>query len=394
MDEVEAVLPAGPWALAAVATVLVVALSVPPGGPRPARLRAGPSPVAGRLGAALALLLAVAVVLVARLGPASELLNPVPALVVGLGWPLLLLLPGLVGLVGGGPDTDRGAPRPEHEPAADVAPPPEDPTTAGTAPAPEDPTAADAAPAPAVVERGDVRPAVLAALAVLAFLTVPTPSTTTTAVAAAVAVYAVVVTAGCVAFGRRTVAARFEVLGLLARWGSLGRALPRWAAPRGALAVVAVVLGGAWFERYERTAAWTSDLPDRGTTVVGLVTALVLAAAGAALLHLATRRGGAPGTAAAVLLPLALGAAVGGVVRRALISIQLLADQAAGPRAVDPDPFGVVAGQAVALALVVLGAALAAAVLARRMGEETARLPGVGVLLLLTGASAWLVLQP
>jgi hypothetical protein len=352
VDEVVAVLPVVPWTLAALATVLIVALGVPPGGPRPATVRSPPSPVAGRTGAAVALAAAAAVVVVCRVGPASELRNPAPALVVGLGWPLLFLLPALVGLVRRRPDD---------------------------------------APDPA---REDVRPAAAAALAVVGFLTLPVASTTPYAVGTAVAGYALIMITACIALGRRLVAARFELLGLLVRWLALGRALPRWAAPRGALAVLAVLLGGAWFERYERTTAWTVGLPGRGTTLAGLAVALGLAATGAGALHLATRRGGAPGTAAAVLLPLAAAVTVAGVSRRAMISAQLLADQAAGPRTVDPDPLGLLGGQALALGLVVLGAALGATVLARRMGQETARLPGVGVLLLLTGASAWLVLQP
>lgn len=340
-------LPVGPWLLAAVSTVLVIALSVPPGGPREAGLRAGPSFVAGRVGASLALLAAVLIFAVARFGPPSDLENPVPALVVGLGWPLLLLLPGLVGLVRPGRDDARGA--------------------------------------------RDARWALLPALAVVAFLTLPVSPTRPVAVATAVAAYALAVLAGAVAFGRTAVATRFEALGLLARWGLLGRSLLRWAPPRGALAVLAVVLGGAWFERYERTLAWTADLPGRGTTVVGLAVALLVAGAGAWLLHAATRS--APGTAAAVLLPLAALTAVAGVARRALISAQLLVDQVA-ERPIEADPFGLAGGQALALALVVVGGALSAAVLARRMGPETARLPGLGVLLLLTGASAWVVLQP
>ena len=349
MDDVDAVLPVGPWALAAVATVLVVALSVPPGGPRPATLRARSGPVASWVGAVLLAALAVAAVLAARLGAPTELRNPVPALVVGLGWPLLLLLPGLVGLVRPAAAPGEGSP--------------------------------------------DARPAVLAALAVVGFLTLPVAPTRPVAVALAVAVYALVVTAACIALGRRPVADRFEVLGLLATWGLLGRALPRWAAPRGALAVLAVVLGGAWFERYERSTAWLTDLPERSDTAVGLAVALVLAGLGAAALARATRSG-SPGTAAAVLLPLAVGTAVAGVARRAIISAQLLADQAAGPRPLVPDPFGILGGQVLALVLVALGGALSSAVLARRMGEETARLPGVGVLLALTGVSAWVVLQP
>lgn len=343
-----ALLPVGPWVLAAVSAVLVVALAVPPGGPRAATHRAGPSVVAGTLAAAVALLLSVLAVLVARTGPAGELDNPVPALVVGLGWPLLLVLPGAIGLV---------------RPRAD------------------DPAGSD-----------DVRPAVLPALGLAAFLTLPMSPTRPATVAAAAAAYVLVLLAGAVAFGRGAVAGRSEVLGLLARWARVGRALPRWAPPRGALAVLAVVLGAGWFERYERTTSWTAGLPDRADTVAGLVAALLLASLGAGALHLATRS--VAGTAAAVLLPLALATAAAGVARRALISAQLLLDQAAGPRPLEPDPLGVAGGQVLALALVTVGGALAAAVLGRRMGPETARLPGLGVLLVLTGASAWVVLQP
>ena len=351
MDESVAVLPVLPWTLAAVATVLVVALSVPPGGPRPATLAAGASPVAGRVGALLAALAVAVAVAVARFGPASELDNPVPAAVVGLGWPLLLLVPGLVGLL-----------RPAGRDTGDQP-------------------------------RDDVRPAVLAAGGVLGYLVVPYSPLRPAAVATALAAYALVVVAVGVALGRAA-AGRFEVLGLLARWGAVGRRLPRWAAPRGALAVLAVVLGGGWFERYERSTEWLAGLPDRSDTAFGLALALGVAAVGAFALHRATRGRGAAGTAAAVLLPLALATAVAGVLRRALISAQLLADQAVGPRGIDPDPFGVLGGQALALTVVVVGGCLSSAVLARRVGEETARLPGVGVLLVLTGASAWVVLQP
>jgi hypothetical protein len=345
VDEVEGLLPVGPWTLAAVATVLVVALSVPPGGPRPTTVLAGRSPLVGPVG----LLLAVLVVVAARLGPDTALRNPVPILVVGLGWPLLLLLPALVGLLLGRPD----------EPD---------------------------------VHRADAWPAVLPALALAGFLVVPVDPTAPDLLATAVGAYALAVLAAAVALGRDPVAARVELLGLLAAWSAVGRVLPRWCAPRGALAVLAVVLATAWFERFERSAAWTAQLPARSDTVVGLAVAVAAALLGAALLHLATRTGG-PGTAAAVLLPLAVGTVVAGVARRALISVQLLLDQVAD-RGVDPDPLGIVGGQLLALTLVVLGGAAAAAVLARRMGEETARLPGVVVLLALTAVSAVIVLQP
>jgi hypothetical protein len=352
VDETTAVLPLLPWTLAVVSTVLVVALSVPPGGPREATITSGPSPVAHRGVAALAAVLAVLVLVVARVGPAGQLDNPAPALVVGLGWPLLLLAPALAGLA-----------RRRPEPASPVS------------------------------GRDDVRPAVLAALAVVGFLVLPVTPTSPAAVGTAVAAYALTVVAVSVAVGRRAVAQRLEVLGLLARWAALGRALPRWAAPRGAVAVLAVLLGGAWAERYERSTRWTEALPSRTDALLALAAAIALAATGAALLHLATRHGGGTGAAAAVLLPLALATAVAGAARRALISAQLLLDQVAGPRPLDPDPLGVTGGQLLSLSLVLLGGGLSAAVLARRMGEETARLPGVAVLLALTGVSSAVVLQ-
>ena len=351
MDQAAALLPTAPWALAAVATVLVVALSVPPGGPRPADVLAPPAPLRSRTGAAAAAVAAVTLLVVSRLGPDSELRNPVPALVVGLGWPLLLLLPGLLGLVR--------------------------------------PVRTSRPPVPL-----DARPAAVAALALAAAFTIPAGATRPQLVGTVVAGYALAVLAGSVAVGRAAVADRAEVLGLLASWLTVGRRLPCWAPPRGAAAVLTVALGAGWFERYERTARWADAVPGRADAAVGLAIALVLAGCGTLALHLATRRRGAPGTAAAALLPLVAGVAVACVVRRALISVQLLADQLAGPRAVDPDPLGVAGGQALALALVVVGGGLAGAVLARRTGEETARLPGVGVLLALTAASAWLVLQP
>lgn len=350
MDEAEALLPVGPWALAAVATVLVLAMSIPPGGPRPADLGAPPAPLRSRWVALIAAVAALAVLATSRLGPPDELRNPVPALVVGLGWPLLLLLPALVGLV-----------RPARGRAA---------------------------------ESGDSRPAAVAALALAAAFVLPTSATRPADVGTTVASYALVVLAGCVAFGRPAVAQRAEVLGLLASWLAVGRGLTRWAPPQGALAVVAVVLGGAWFERYERSGAWAQAASGRVDSLLGLAVSIALAATGAALLHRATRRRGSPGTAAAVLLPLAAGVAVACVARRALISAQLLADSVAGPRAVDPDPLGLVGGQLLALGLVVAGAGLAGAVLARRTGEGAERLPGLGVLLALTAVSSWLVLQP
>lgn len=335
------VLPVVPWTLAALSLVLLVGLLVPPGGPRPGDRPGGPSPVAHPVVAAVAAVLAVLAVVVARTGPDGALRNPVGALVVGLGWPLLLLLPALLR-------------RPRGTGAADV------------------------------------RPAVPVAAALVALLVLPVDAAAPDLVGTAVAAYLLLCAVVAVAAGRQVLAGRVEVLGLLAAWAARGPAPVRWAAPRGALAVLAVVLGGAWAERYERAASWREGLPGASDTAALLVAAVLVAAAGALLLHRAAGDAAAP-----ALLPLALATAVAGAVRRALISAQVLADQAGlGVPGVDPDPLGVVGGQALALALVAAGGALGAAVLARRLGEGAARLPGLGVLLALSAVSAAVVLQP
>ena len=83
------------YALVAVpfALVLLVGLLVPRG--QADRRRLAGSPVAGRRTAWISVAVALLLVAAARIGPASELDNPVPPLVVGLGWPLLLVATGI-----------------------------------------------------------------------------------------------------------------------------------------------------------------------------------------------------------------------------------------------------------------------------------------------------------
>jgi hypothetical protein len=101
------------------------------------------------------------------------------------------------------------------------------------------------------------------------------------------------------------------------------------------------------------------------------------------------------GRAAPVLLPLAAAAVVAAVLRRALISAQLLWDSVGpGTPGLSPDPLGVAGGQAASLAVAAAGGALAAVVLARRVGGGAARLPGTAVVLVLTGITGYLVLAP
>lgn len=336
-DGVVQVLPVLPWTLGALGLVLLVGLAVPPrraGAPSP--LTAAGSPAAGRTGAVLLAGLLVLLAAGARLGPAGELDNPVPALVVGLAWPALLVLPAALA-----------------RPGRDGPP--------------------------------DVRPAVLLALAVVGYLVVAVRPSRPATLAAALAAYGVLVAAVGLAGGRAAVG-RTEVLGLLGRWASLGPRLARWTPPRGAGAVLAVVLAGGWAERLERTERWTAALPGRPAAVVLLAVCLAGAALGAVGLR--------PHHRAAVLLPLVAGAVLGGGLRRVLISAQVLLQQAGERDQVVPDPLGVDGGQAVALAAVVLGGCLAAAVLARRAGDGPDRLRDLGVVLAVTAVSAAAVLQP
>jgi len=341
------VLPVVPWLGAALLLVLLVALNVPPPTGRSPRTRVRGSALADPRAAAAGLVAVLLLVLVARLGPERVGDNPVPALVVGLGWPLLFVVPAVVGLVRrlpAGPDDAPGAPR-------------------------------------------DVRPAVVGAVAVAGYLALVPSASAPRTLGYALGGYALAVLALGIALGAPAVA-RTEVLGLLVRWAALGPRLVHWHPPRGAAAVLAVVLAGAWVERAQRTAAWFELAPGRTDTVLLVVACGSVAGLGAMAL---TRW--SDGRSAPVLLPLAAAAVVAGVLRRALISAQLLWDSV-GPGApgFDPDPLGVAGGQAAALAVVVVGSVLAVTVLARRVGAGAARLPGTGVVLVLTGVSGYLVL--
>jgi hypothetical protein len=343
------VLPVLPWAGASLLLVLLVALNVPAPSGRPPLARVPGSPLADPRVAVLALAAVAGLVLGARLGPASVLTNPVPALVVGLGWPLLFVVPAAVGLVrrrGARPDDAPGAPR-------------------------------------------DVRPAVAGAALVVGYLALARSPTAPRTLAYALAGYALAALALGIALGPAAVA-RSEPLGLLGRWAALGPRLVRWHPPRGAAAVLVVVLGGTWAERAQRTSAWFELSPGRLEQVALLLGAVTVAGLAAVAL---TRW--SDGRAAPVLLPATAAAVVASVLRRTMISGQLLWDTAGpGSSGFVPDPLGVAGGQAAALALVTLGGALAAAVLARRVDGGSARLPGTGVVLALTGITAVTVLLP
>ena len=320
--EVPEVLPVAPWPGVAVAVLLLVGLWLP-SAPRAGAVTTGASLLAGRRTAWVAAVVALALAAVARTGPEGELDNPVPPLVVGLAWPLLFVLPLAL-------------------------------------------RARRAEPVP------HVWPAAAAAVAVAGYLSLVPDRTTPRVLAAALASYLLAQLAVGLALGRGAVG-RTEVLGLIARWTSLGPALPRWAPPPGAAVVLAAVLAGAWCERLQRS----PEAP--GTLVVAVGSAVVAAALAAGL----ARAGALP-----ALLPVAAAAVVAGGLRRALISAQLLVD---ADRVV-ADPLGVRGGQLAALAVVAVGGCLAAAVVARRTPAGTSRLPALGLVSAGTFASVWVVL--
>ena len=328
--------------------VLLVALAVPARSGRGPAVHTGGSWFAARVAGPVAVAVLLGLALVSSTGGSTEIDNPVPALVVGLVWPLLLVVPALLTAV-----------------------------LAARAAVPEEHAVRD------------VRPAVATAAAIVGYLTLAPRPTEPSRLGTALAVYAVVLLAVAIALGRDA-AARTDAVGLLPRWSALGPGLPRWHAPAGAAAVLVVVLGGAWAERAQRTTAYAEAQGGRTLQIVLLLACLAVAAAGAVLLNR-----WADGGAAAVLLPLAAAAVLAGVLRRALISAQLLWDSV-GPGApgVTLDPLGVFKGQAVSAGVAALGGALAAVVLARRMGGRATRLPGIAVVLGLTAVTSAIVLAP
>lgn len=347
MDDLDAVLPVLPSVAAALVLVLTVGLLAParravPDGEPAGQPVAARSWTGGRVSGLLALLLLTALAALARFGPANELDNPASALVVGIGPLAVLLLPVLA--VGRARSTDDGGP----------------------------PT---------------VWPAVPVTLAVAAYLSAVPSRAEPPRLGAALAACAVVAVAAALALGRDVVE-RAEPVGLLAGWAALGPRLVRWDPPGGAAAVLAIVAGAAWCERWARSEAWAGaprDQADLWTLFGGFV---LLAAALAAGLQRWS------GPVAAALVPLAIGAVVAAGLRRALISGQLLLEQAGLSDRVEPDLLGTVGGQVAALSVVAVAGCLATVVVARRSGEGPDRLPALAVVLLVTAVSSTVVLQP
>lgn len=249
--------------------------------------------LAGRVVAVVLLAVAIAA---ARLGADDQLENLAPALVVGTAWPLLVLACVTVGPVwrwvdpwdglarlGGG--ASRTPPSPDRAAASDDTGPAEEPARRSPS----------------------VWPAVLPALGWVWFLSATPDPLDPRAVGVVLTAYTVLTVAGCVAVGREQWLSRAEPLGILLSWLAMlprGR-LAAWEPPRGAEALLAVVIGGVSFGAIRRSQQWTGV--DAATGAWAYATGAVLASCALVLLLLLLSRrigrrvGGEAGVARAVV---------------------------------------------------------------------------------------------
>jgi hypothetical protein len=330
------------------------------GGLSPARL-------ATRLVAVALMILCIAA---GRIGTDDQLENVAPALVVGVAWPVLVLVSALAGPIWRWLD-------------------PWD-TVARTA------RGEDA-------KSASVWPAALVALPWVWYLSAYNETLEPRSVGAALAVYSLFTIAGCLALGRRRWLSSAEPLGLLLSWLAL---LPRgrladWAPPRGAEAVLGVLTGGILFGAARRSELWgdlnTAQHAELAAAagVVGaaiLGAALLLAVAAVAQLE---RPDAAP-VAARAAVPAVAGIIVAVALERNRLttSFQLLPQLLGDPfgrgwdllgRAasdLDPEPFGVRGLLLVQLGVLLVGHLAGAVVGAMRL-ERSARVPvalGLGLL--------------
>ena len=383
-------------ALVAALLVFVVALAVPARTARPAAPAGtsnssptaswdGPLSRAQLVTRTLAVVLLCLAILAGRVGADDQLENLAPALVVGAGWPLLVLASVAAGPVW------RWA-----DPWDSLARALSGPKDQGGEPARTGATA-------------NVLPAAVALLPVAWFVSAYPYSLDPRAVGAALALYSIAAVAGCVAFGRRRWLSRGEPLGNMLTWMAL---LPRgrlwdWDPPRGTEALLGVATGGLLFGAVRQSGLWSvvNRLPS--ALVYNTLGLLCLCAVFAALFVLLGRMGQAVGGRPAV----ARGAvpAVAGIMlavalerNRLSTSVQLLPGQLGDPfglgwdllgpavDGLDPAPLG--AAGLLTLQLAVLVAAhLAGAVAVALRLRDTARLPAAVLLLHLMALSVFAI---
>ncbi len=370
--------------------VFVVALALPERapfiGPAAAAASRPLSSWAGRLSPlqlitrALAVVVLLVTIAAARLGVDDQLENLAPALVVGAAWPLLVLVSIGLGPVWRWCDPwDSLARLGTRGEAGEVADQRED--------------------------AAQVWPAAVLALPWVWYLGATADPLDPRAVGIVLAVYSVVTLAGCVAVGRQRWLATAEPLGILLGWLAL---LPRgrlagWQPPRGAEALLGVLVGGVAFGAVRRSQQWTGVDAATGAWAYAAL-ALTASCAAVLLLLVLGRRVARPlrgeaGVAravvpvvAAVVVAVALGR------NRLTSSLQLLPGLIGDPfgrgwdllgpavDGLDPAPLGVNGLLTAQVAVLVLGHLIGAVVVAWRL-DRRARMPTTVVLALLMAAT-------
>ena len=247
-----------------------------------------------------AVLVLVTAIVAGRLGVDDELENLAPALVIGAGWPLLVLGCLVLGRLWRWTDPWDAIAR--------------------LALRRDDSTPAD-----------HVLPACVLATGWLWFLSVHPRPLDPRAVGTALAAYTIVTLAGCVAFGRTRWLSSAEPVGLLLSWVGLlpRRQLGRWQPPRGSAPLLGIVLAGTIFGAVRRTELWSGVAVLPAATLYSTAAFLAACLLGAALAALAQRLAGSPEQAAAVaraLVPVVAGVVLAAALARNRFfnSVQLL----------------------------------------------------------------------
>jgi hypothetical protein len=374
------VLPVPPLvaALALGSLVLGTALAWPRGADPPASGVASATQVsswAGSLSAPqwitrlLAVTLLALAVAAGRLGMDDELENLAPALIVGAGWPLLVLASCLLGPIWRWID-------------------------------PWDASARALLPGESDEGAGHVWPAALVALGWVWYLSVYSDPLGPRSVGAVLSLYTLLTVAGCIAVGRARWLSSSEPLGIVLSWMALlpRRQLADWDPPGGAETLLGVLAGGVLFGAARRSELWGDLNTVQEATLVATVGLIASCAAVAGVLRLIARveRPAFQPAVARSAVPALAGIIVAVAMdrNRLFTSIQLLPGLIGDPFAqgwdlfgepidgLDPAPLGIRGLLVAQLAAVLAGHLAGAIVIARRVPRGARTQVALGLSLL------------
>lgn len=235
----------------------------------------------------------------------------------------------------------------------------------------------------------DVRWALPAAFAWVAYLGLLQRPLAPRSVSAALAIYTTATIAGCVAVGRVRWLSTGEVFTVFFGWIGKHSGLVDWQPPRGAAALLGVLGGGLVFTTLRASELWVPLVFSTGWSWVGLLTACLAVVGLLTTCEHRAARAGAPGAVvAAAVPPLAALAVVAALVHnRLFVSAQLLPFALAdpfgsgldplgiGPPRIEPEPLGVSGLLLLQLGLLLVGHVLGALV-GRRRATPAAGGPG------------------